>query len=759
MSLAESESGLEPTTRVCLNMIVKNESKIITRLLDSVASVIDSYCICDTGSTDDTVDQIEEYFSVRKIPGKIVQEPFRDFGYNRTFALKACEQYIESEESLKHPYYILLLDADMVFWLSPQISPAAFKRGLKADAYHVYQGTDSFYYKNTRIVRAGLGASYWGVTHEYVNTPSETEYEEIKKNDAFIKDIGDGGAKADKFERDIRLLKKGLEEHPNNDRYTFYLANSYRDHGDIDLAIETYKKRTELGGWFEEIWMSMYQMGVCYKTKGDMQSAIHWWMEAYQVFPKRLENLYEIIHHYRNTGKNQLAYLFYSMAVKQLVLNPDPNYLFTKKDVYEYKLDYEFSIVGYYCNVEGFDMTRICTKVLNSTLADAGTMNNVLNNYKFYAPALTKNLTATSTQADHNKRVNITVPIPEAMAAALQSVGHQQAAEPYFVGTTPSLISYCDIAKPHVINKSVETIPFEINVQEPRIAVCTRFVNYKINDKGGYENREKIETKNAVAIFDANTWTKLSEFELKYDTNIDNVYVGLEDVRLFWYKGKLMYNANRGLGHGHILVEHGQVVLDDQPSVVLDDQKVTLNKETPEYHHLALPNKSQRKSVEKNWVFFEDAHGNKKVIYGWYNLSIGDLELDDQGDLFLFKQTHSIAMPRIFERARGSTNGVFVKNGLNNEIWFIVHVVSYEDRRYYYHMFVAIDAANYQLKKYTPLFTFEGEKIEYTLGFFHSMKDDAFYVGYSTMDCTTKYAGFRKPAIEAMCTSSLFYNV
>ena len=88
MSLAESESGLEPTTRVCLNMIVKNESKIITRLLDSVASVIDSYCICDTGSTDDTVDQIEEYFSVRKIPGKIVQEPFSDFGYNRTFALK-----------------------------------------------------------------------------------------------------------------------------------------------------------------------------------------------------------------------------------------------------------------------------------------------------------------------------------------------------------------------------------------------------------------------------------------------------------------------------------------------------------------------------------------------------------------------------------------------------------------------------------------------------------------------------------------------
>jgi hypothetical protein len=253
-----------------------------------------------------------------------------------------------------------------------------------------------------------------------------------------------------------------------------------------------------------------------------------------------------------------------------------------------------------------------------------------------------------------------------------------------------------------------------------------------------------------------------------------------------------MYNANRGLDRGHILVEHGTVVYDqkvvyDDPTVVYDqkvvnddptvvyDQKVVNDDPTVvedghqtvvededghptvvediEYHHLAMPVKAQRKSVEKNWVFFEDADGNKKVIYGWYNLSIGDLELDNEGDLLLFKQTHSITMPRIFERARGSTNGVVVKTGLNDEIWFIVHVVSYEDRRYYYHMFVALDATTYQLKKYTPLFTFEGEKIEYTLGFFHSMKDDAFYVGYSTMDSTTKYTGFKKSKIESMCAS------
>ena len=35
-------------------MIVRNESKIITRLLESVLPIIDTYVICDTGSTDNT---------------------------------------------------------------------------------------------------------------------------------------------------------------------------------------------------------------------------------------------------------------------------------------------------------------------------------------------------------------------------------------------------------------------------------------------------------------------------------------------------------------------------------------------------------------------------------------------------------------------------------------------------------------------------------------------------------------------------------
>jgi glycosyltransferase involved in cell wall biosynthesis len=105
--------------KLCLNMIVKNESRIIHRLLNSVSSLIDSYCICDTGSTDNTIEIIETFFKEKGIPGKVIQEPFQDFGYNRTFALKACEDMDKAD-------YILLLDADMTLWVNPETTADAF---------------------------------------------------------------------------------------------------------------------------------------------------------------------------------------------------------------------------------------------------------------------------------------------------------------------------------------------------------------------------------------------------------------------------------------------------------------------------------------------------------------------------------------------------------------------------------------------------------------------------------------------------------
>ena len=104
-----------------------------------------------------------------------------------------------------------------------------------------------------------------------------------------------------------------------------------------------------------------------------------------------------------------------------------------------------------------------------------------------------------------------------------------------------------------------------------------------------------------------------------------------------------------------------------------------------------------------------------------------------------------IMTPRFFELLRGSTNGVKV----DNETWFICHLVSYEDRRYYYHILVAIDNSTGQLTRWSRLFTLEREKVEYVLGFVRK-NDTEFLLGYSKMDRTSEFKIIEKKELEEL---------
>jgi tetratricopeptide (TPR) repeat protein len=670
--------------RLCLNMIVKNESKVILRILNSVVNIIDTFCICDTGSTDETVSMIENFFREKNIPGKVITEPFQDFGYNRSVALKACEE-IDAE-------YILLLDADMIFWKNPEISTEYFKKSLTYDSYHMYQGSNTYYYKNTRIVRNRMGYSYWGVTHEYVNAPKNATQSKLERDVVFIKDIGDGGSKQDKFLRDIRLLLKGLEEIPNNDRYTFYLANTYKDAGQYESAIEYYRKRIALGGWIEEVWYSHYNIGKCWKELKQMEKAICAWMDAYQAWPNRIENLYEITQHYRYTGKNQIAYMFYIIADRMRKDHLERDYLFMQRDIYDYKLDFELSIIGYYVNLDNYDLNIVNIRVLSDPHLENWISNNVNSNYKFTVEK------AIEHQTDLAQK--------HGLSQILESIGKNVLLEnPGFVSSTPSFCMLKD--KKWVLN--------------------VRFVNYKIKDNGSYENPGTIHTINVLALLEKNTKTKkwhlIHEAVLKYNTKVDGYYIGLEDVRLSVIDdGTLVYNANRGIEAGNMVVEHGKI-----------------NLETFSTYDEVFLEKEGQHVIEKNWVMFP----NKRMVYKWHPLTIGEVEGSE------FRTIHTYDTLPFFKNIRGSCNGVEMEH--IGETWFLCHLVSYEDRRYYYHIIVALDSTTGELRRYTRYFTFEREKVEYALGF-EKMANE-FLIGYSTYDRTTKYI-----TVPLKWFESLFYD-
>ena len=686
--------------KICLNMIVKNESKIIDRLLDSVIHLIDSYVICDTGSTDATIEIIRDYFSKTDITGKIVETPFFNFGETRTYALKQCI-------SQENADYLLLLDADMKIVISSDFDPSVFKQTLTNDSYYITQGNEQLQYKNIRIIKNDGSFYYTGVTHEYISSPRQLSKGHIPIDSIYINDIGDGGSKLDKFQRDIRLLTNGLKTEPDNQRYVFYLANSYKDSGNYEKAIEYYKKRIDLKGWEQEIWCSHYYKGKCYAKLNDNANAISSWLDGFQYFPCRIETLYQIIHYYRNNSQHRLAYHFYDIAktYKTDLFHSDA--LFLEKDIYDYKLDYELTIVGFYVKLNKLDMSNHCVDVLNFPSLPSTHYQNILSNCKYYALDI---------HTKHN---------------------------PYW----HNMDILSDIGKTIVMDHKYEFHPSTptICLHGDQLIATVRYVNYYIDTNGRYksinENGKLVElnniiTRNICGVFNivSNTLVLEKEFEVKYKDTYDGIYKGTEDIRLISFNNELYYTGNKittqGYGENlHIHVEYGTLdIASENTSACL----------------LTIDNKNR---IEKNWVLFNDGD-KQKLVYKWFPLTI--CSLDDtnhqSGDLDVCRvpviKTHN--MPCIFKEIRGSTNGVII----DDEIWFLTHLVSYETKRYYYHIVVVLDKESLSLKKYSRAFTFEKQRIEYGLGFDYISDTDQFLVSYSTHDNSAKY----------ICVSKTFFN-
>ena len=212
-------------TRVCLVSIVKNEQHIIERCLNSALGIIDYISICDTGSTDNTVQVIRDWGAKNNIPTSVHTDgtEFVNFGHNRTQA------YNMSRQSYPDADYCLFLDADMV------ITANNFNANILTEpSYHVYHiGRDMKY---TRLFFAATRISWKsvGVTHEYWQSTPKTVSATLDENVFQYTDKGDGGCNPNKFLMDIRLLKAGLEQETDPGlltRYKFYMANTYKKYG------------------------------------------------------------------------------------------------------------------------------------------------------------------------------------------------------------------------------------------------------------------------------------------------------------------------------------------------------------------------------------------------------------------------------------------------------------------------------------------------------------------------------------------------
>jgi glycosyltransferase involved in cell wall biosynthesis len=620
--------------RVCLSMIVRNEAHIIHRLLSSVVGFADEYCICDTGSTDETIYVIETFEALK---GRIYTEPFVNFEVSRTNALREAQK--------SGADYILLLDADMVFKFDPNVDKSLFTLPV----YTIYQESgDGLRYSNVRMVRGdATQCKYIGVTHEYFDTAGLAVGDIVEG--LVIRDVGDGGSKSDKFERDIRLLTKGVEDEPNNVRYRFYLANSYFDTQRFETAIKHYTIRVQQGDWDEEVYYSLYRISLCYKGLNKEDEFLTAAIQAWRYRPIRAESIYDAMQHFHKKGEHKLVVFLYS-CIKDLGVPNDK--LFVSTHVYTHQMHLVHTLSAFFAGVKSCPHFE---KLFNSPHID---LNNQFNNYRFYYPV------PCGTSVDFS---------------ASHFLDGQE-----FVASSPSIVALSD----------------------SKYLMNVRLVNYKINPQGGYDMKgTTIATKNKMLILNKGLEVvgspvfPVTSMEENGMEGSHFKYSGVEDIKLAQIQGKILYTGTMCLHTKQIGTCIG----------VYDEQKLEPTELSP------------MQACEKNWVFLPN---QLSMVYQWYPLMFGPLV---NGKLELKEKR---AMPKLFELARGSTNGV----EYNDEWWFVVHYVYHHanELRFYLHSIVVFDK-EMNLKRYTLPFKFtRPSSIEYCLGIV--VEKERILLSHSIMD-------------------------
>jgi len=335
--------SIEP---IILTLIVKDEEHVIERCLRSALPYVNGYLIVDTGSTDNTIAKIKQLGEQLGVSGYIFERPWINFGHNRSEALQLVRETFASDSSgdSKH-VWAFMIDADDSFAgyeLSQLRNHLTALRNQQPpqNAATLSIHKESIQYKRNTIFHSSARWGYEGVIHEYPKCEDEAHIGSLTDKGYYIEARCEGARSKDplKYEKDAEMLSHELAVNPQSTRAAFYYAQSLRDAGQAVKAVDAYKKRAVMGGWNEEVYISVLNV---IRMWGDL--SLLW--KAAGI--KRLEVAAEAMRICRlRSDFNQEVYAFAAQC--SIVLKEPKDGLFIEPEYYKWIFWDEFSIFAYY---------------------------------------------------------------------------------------------------------------------------------------------------------------------------------------------------------------------------------------------------------------------------------------------------------------------------------------------------------------------------------------------------------------------------
>lgn len=319
---------------ICLTMIVRDEAHVVGEAIASVVPYVCEFVVVDTGSIDGTARLVREIFDRYELPGYVFERPWRDFGYNRTEALRLARAHAGAE-------YLWMIDADDLLVGRPEIG------ALTRDGYELRFGPGVEYWR-PQIFKREKPWRYVGALHEYAACDGETTSGRIG-GDYHLRSrrLGSRNRASDKYARDAALLAAQVEADPSNPRNVFYLAQSYFDAGDLEPALRHYSRRVSMGGWGEEVFYARYRAAQCLERLGrPVEEVVDAYARCFDEHPTRAEPLVDAARVARLAGDFRTAYEHARRATE--VPLPGAGGLFVYTPDYEYRAADERAVAAYY---------------------------------------------------------------------------------------------------------------------------------------------------------------------------------------------------------------------------------------------------------------------------------------------------------------------------------------------------------------------------------------------------------------------------
>jgi glycosyltransferase involved in cell wall biosynthesis len=323
---------------ICLAMIVKNESHIIRNTLQNIYNhvPIHYWIISDTGSTDNTIEIIEDFFNDKKIPGELITRKWVNFGHNRTELLDYAFQRTD---------YLFLFDADDTIYGDIHLPPV-----LTADAYCCKFNTSDGTYTRPILITNRKPWCFTGVLHEYLDTNEQRQGYVIDGN--YYIESGRSGFRnknPNKYIEDASLLLDEMKIETNVDlkiRYMYFCAQSFRDHGDVDSAIEWYCAFLNEKGNENDRYTACIELSKLFHKKNDFMNVCYYLSSSYLMDSTRIEGIVLLMNSFFLKQNHFMVNLLYHKCKgysKTLQLNKP----FFKEELYDYHVEALNSVSAY----------------------------------------------------------------------------------------------------------------------------------------------------------------------------------------------------------------------------------------------------------------------------------------------------------------------------------------------------------------------------------------------------------------------------